>query len=114
MGYSPLTNLLITNLLLTSWDIPVRCPGAQYGGNNDVTVCGKFQNYQKKGVLRISEAWNYYELKNPKTSKWLKKNMPPGGGFGYCLFLPLPGEMIQCDLMFFNWVEATNLSSIFV
>ena len=31
------------------------------------------------------------------------------GGLKYCLFLPLPGEMIQFDYMiFFKWVETTN------
>ena len=53
--------------------------------------------------------------KIPKRPNDWKKTCRLGGGFGYCLFLPLPGEMIQFDpiwLMFFNWVEATNLSSI--
>ena len=31
-----------------------------------------------------------------------------GGGLKHVWFLPLPGEMIQCDGYFFKWVESTN------
>ena len=31
-----------------------------------------------------------------------------GGGFKHVLFPPLPGKMIQCEALFFKWVETTN------
>ena len=38
----------------------------------------------------------------------MQAKSPLGGGFKYLLFSPLPGKMIQLELIVFKWVETTN------